>query len=85
MQKTNNIPLVIQAARCFFYKRTYDNQVIAKHQSSIYFDLTYLCLASHKRGNGKQCRLRSERVGSGSTLFALNTGFSTIKDKLKPK
>ena len=41
---------------------------------------TRLCLASHERDIGKQCRPRSDAaergVWSGSTLFALTTGIS---------
>ena len=43
--------------------------------------LIHLCLASHKRGIGKQYRPRSDAaergVWSGSKLFAINTGIST--------
>ena len=45
-----------------------------------YSCLTHLCLASHIRGIGKQCRPRSDAaecgVWSGSTLFTLNIGIS---------
>ena len=43
--------------------------------------LTDLCLASHKRDIGKQCKPRSDAaergVWSGSTLFAISSEIST--------
>ena len=49
--------------------------------------LTHLCLASHKRDTGKQCRPRSDAaergVWSRSTLLAFNTGISIKHGKTK--
>ena len=49
--------------------------------------LAHLCLASHTKDIGKQCRPRSDAaergVWSESTLFALNTGISIKYDNIK--